>query len=98
VTGRGFWTGLLVGLLTGLAGVVVLALINPPVVSNPPTLAPDAMEGPSGMTAPGKPQPPDGPRESGSLFRPGAAPLIDGTPSAEAPPPLPGHAARGSEE
>lgn len=97
--GRGFWAGLFTGLLAGLAGLLVLALMHPPAATSPPALEPEAMEPPPGPAAPSAVPSPDGPDQSTRLI-PSAPemPLIGGSPTAEAPPELPGLAPRIAED
>jgi hypothetical protein len=84
---RGFWQGLIAGLLLAAAAALALAWLFPPL--QPPEVAPGSLVAPPAPEPPGSVGAPAMPERQGLLPAPAPAPLITGIPAPEPAPALP---------
>jgi hypothetical protein len=89
---RGFWRGFVTGLVVAAAVGLALAFVFPPVPSRPPEVGPDATTAPAGPEPPEDTAEPAGPAEQGMLPASPTKPLIEGMPTPEVAPAVPGYA------
>ena len=85
-SGRGFWPGLLTGLLLAAGAALALAVAFPPTRLEQPEIDPASLVAPAAPDAPQAPAEPDSDISAGLLPEPSGAPLIQGVPRLEAAP------------
>jgi hypothetical protein len=88
---RGFWRGLLTGLLLAAAAGLALAWLFPPL--RPPEVAGEALVPPEPLAPPGAVAEPPRAGGGGLLPPPAGAPLVAGRPAPEASPKRPAEGA-----
>jgi hypothetical protein len=88
--GRGFFTGLILGLLVAACVAVALAFLFPPARFFPPRVDPGADVTPSAPAAPSDVTPPASTRAGTLLPPPALTPLVPKTPAGAMPADLPG--------
>jgi hypothetical protein len=83
---RGFWPGLVTGLVIAAAAGLALALAFPPAPLQQPEIDPASLVAPAAPGAPEAPAEPASDFSTGLLPEPSGAPLIEGAPKLEAAP------------
>jgi hypothetical protein len=84
--GRGFWPGLLTGLLLAATAGLALTLAFPPAPLQQPEIDPASLVAPAAPGAPETPAEPAPASPAGLLPEPYGSPLIEGAPRLEAAP------------